>query len=277
MKNKNKWLSVALGLSLPLMTQALDFAENTIFLVANTEAECMAQGGAFTEWYEETYCTKVDQEVKFTDVRGTHPHAEAIAYVQSQGIVNGYSDGTFRPNETINRVELLKILVESQYRQTAECKTTFNYSDTLKEAWYQRYVQVASCLNLVSGYPDGSFQPAKAINISEASKMISNAFQYHNNPETAVWYEQYVNNLAARSALPTTIKSISSELTRGQVAEIIYRLKNTKLTLASHSLSSLEAGITYNTEELAVPEIDFETELDALFKELNSENLLDLE
>lgn len=277
MKNKNKWFSVVLGLSLPLITHALSFSPNTIFLVANTEAECMAQGGGFMTWYDETYCTKIDQEVEFTDVRGTHAHAEAIAYVKSAGIVNGYDDGTFRPNETIKRVELLKILVESQYRQTPACKMAFNYSDTLNEAWYQRYVQVASCLRLVDGYPDGSFQPGKAVNITEASKMISNAFRYTDNPETAVWYEAYVNNLAIRSALPTTIKNISAELTRGQVAEIIYRLKNSKLTLASHSLNSLEAGTMWSSVVEAEPETDFATELDALFKELSEDNLLDLE
>ena len=277
MKNKNKWFSVALGLSLPLMAQALSFLPNTIFLVASTEAECVAQGGGFMTWYDETYCTKIDQEVKFSDVRGTHAHAEAIAYVKTEGIVSGYVDGTFRPNETINRVELLKILVESQYRQTPECKIAFNYSDTLKEAWYQRYVQVASCLGLVDGYPDGSFQPGKAINITEASKMISNAFGYSHSAETMIWYEQYVNNLAARGALPTTIKNINSELTRGQVAEIIYRLKNSKLTLASHSLHSLEAGIIQAAETDALPQVDIDTELEALFEELNKDNLLDLE
>ena len=277
MKNKNKWLSMMLALSTPFVANALDFAPNTIFLVADTQAECMAQGGDFTTWYEEVYCTKIDQEVKFSDVWGTHPHAAAIAYVKSQGIVAGYSDGTFRPNETVNRVELLKILIEAEYRQTPECKREFLYQDTLKDAWYERYVQVGSCLELVSGYPDGSFQPARAVNVTEASKMISNAFQYNKNPATDIWYEQYVNNLAARSALQTTIKSIASEVTRGQVAEIIYRLKNTKLTLASHSLRSLEAGTQASVATPAVPETDFETELDALFKALNEENLLDLE
>ncbi len=46
----------------------------------------------------------------FSDVPANHSNADAIAYVKSQGIVSGYSDGTFRPDQQINRAEFAKIV-----------------------------------------------------------------------------------------------------------------------------------------------------------------------
>ena len=51
----------------------------------------------------------------FSDVASSHPHATAITYVKAAGIVEGYSDGTFRPDADVNRVELLKILQETEF------------------------------------------------------------------------------------------------------------------------------------------------------------------
>jgi len=257
---------------MPNESQALSFSPDTIFLVAENKGACEAQGGDFTEWYSETYCTKAPINIAFSDVPREHPHSEAIAYVEAEGIVSGYEDGTFRPEETINRVELVKILVESEYREEPACSIDYQYTDTMKEAWYQRYIQVASCLEIVSGYPDGSFNPAAPVFVTEASKMISNTFGFENKATSLTWYDNYVRNLSLRGALPTSIEMIGSELTRGQMAEMIYRLKTGKTTLASHSLSSLEAGVSpvVNLDEL----FDVDAEINELFETLNLEGLL---
>lgn len=264
-----------LGLTLlltPSVSKALSFAPDTIFLVAENKGDCESQSGSFTEWNHETYCTKAPVNIAFSDVPREHPHAEAIAYVKTEGIVSGYDDGTFRPDETINRAELIKILVESEHRQEPACNIDYHYIDTMKEAWYQRYIQVASCLDIVSGYPDGSFKPEAPVFVTEASKMISNAFGFENKAASLAWYDNYVRNLSLRGALPTTIESIDSALKRGQMAEIIYRLKTGKTTLASHSLSSLEAAVSpaVNPDN----SLDVEAEMNGLFQTLNLEGLL---
>jgi hypothetical protein len=273
MKFKLSWLLLSI-LSVPGLVQALSFHPDTIFLVADNASDCEAQGGSFTEWYEEIYCTKAPVNIAFSDVSREHPHSEAIAYVESEGIVSGYEDGTFKPEKTINRVELLKILVESEYRQEPACALDYQYTDTYKESWYQRYVQVASCLEIVEGYPDGSFKPAAPVYITEASKMISNTFGFVNNVVSVTWYDNYVRNLSLRNALPTTIETINSELTRGQMAEIIFRLKTGRFGLASHSLMSLEAGIVPETMQENLYDVD--ADLNELFEDLNLESFLDL-
>lgn len=54
----------------------------------------------------------------FSDVPFNHLNAETIDYVQANGIVSGYPDGTFRPDQTINRAEFVKIITIATFGQT---------------------------------------------------------------------------------------------------------------------------------------------------------------
>ena len=47
----------------------------------------------------------------FPDVSQSHKNHDAIIYLYQEGVINGYPDGTFKPENTLNRAELLKILV----------------------------------------------------------------------------------------------------------------------------------------------------------------------
>ena len=50
----------------------------------------------------------------FTDVPPTHQYNVAINYLTEQGVINGYEDGTFGPENPINRAEALKIILEKE-------------------------------------------------------------------------------------------------------------------------------------------------------------------
>ena len=47
----------------------------------------------------------------FSDVSSDSQYYEAIEYLQENGIVEGYADGSFRPNQEVNRAEALKIIL----------------------------------------------------------------------------------------------------------------------------------------------------------------------
>jgi hypothetical protein len=164
-------------------------------------------------------------QAAFTDVPSSHPHADAIEYVESTGIVSGYDDGTFQPDSVINRVELLKILVESQPSPRDNCGVSASYSDTDDQAWYQPYLEAAACRGIATGYADQSFRPANPVLAVEAFKMITKAFSYALSSVEGDWYVPYVDTLAKKLAIPREIEAPESALTRGQMAEMIYRLE----------------------------------------------------
>jgi hypothetical protein len=191
----------------------------------------------------------------FTDVTSNSPYYNALIYLKTNGIVSGYADGSFKPDNTINRAEFAKIVVESApgYVNNGLCMETFGkadgtYSDMFKDvltkdnAWYDDDLCFAKTSNWIGGYPDGTFRPDQNINFVEAAKIIANADQLAVPAITGSdpWYKGYVEELASQNAIPVGIAGFSQNITRGEMAEIVYRIKTKNTTLSSQTYADLK-------------------------------------
>lgn len=197
----------------------------------------------------------------FSDVPSNHPNADAINYVQAQGIVSGYPDGTFKPYLSINRAEFTKIIIGSNFNEQAlRLCQGFGFSDTSTDAWYTPYVCLAAQHHIIAGYPDGTFRPNTPISFAEAAKIVAlvdNFYyngDYFNNtmangvlrgtplPESTdgMWYESSVRYLSQKNAIPTTVLSFTHSLSRGEMAEMIYRLKTGTTDKLSQTYDGLQ-------------------------------------
>jgi hypothetical protein len=91
-----------------------------------------------------------------------------------EGIVQGYEDGTFRPDAPVNRAEAVKILLAA-----ARLKPLSDYdipapqfSDVPVDAWFRESIELAVGYDLLTGYPDGTFRPEQSITRAEAGKLV---------------------------------------------------------------------------------------------------------
>lgn len=177
------------------------------------------------------FALPISANAAFQDVSAGHANSTAIDFVQNEGIVAGYSDGNFRPDATINRAELTKIIVESQFSdaEIENCISENNsFPDVKNSDWFAKYICLAKNKNVVAGYSDGNFRPADSVNFAESAKIISGAFGFETG-ENEIWYRPFVEQLANRKAIPTTIASFEKNITRGEMAEMIWRLKSENL------------------------------------------------
>ena len=167
-----------------------------------------------------------EQPEGFTDVPDTHPYAKAIAFVRNEGIAKGYEDGTYGPNLNINRAEFTKIIIEATYSSETidECESNELFSDVTQSDWFADYVCMAKAEGVIGGYPDGSFKPGNSINFAEAAKIVVGAFSVPTGEEENIWWKPYVFALARIGGLPQSFTDPNQELTRGDMAEIIYRV-----------------------------------------------------
>lgn len=155
----------------------------------------------------------------FSDVEQTSEYFVSIEYVRNQSIVQGYPDGTFRPNNTINRAEFIKIIVNA----FAKSGGSHCFAD-IRDEWFAPYVCGAKEQNIISGYADGTFKPEQNISFAEASKILSVALQLPRFPPGETWYEPFIRALSDAHAIPVSIADPSQLLLRGEMAEMIYRL-----------------------------------------------------
>jgi hypothetical protein len=159
-----------------------------------------------------------------------HHNEEAILYLYEQGIVSGYSDGTYKPDNKINRAEFTKIITEATIvtfdieNCLIEYESDKIFDDVSTTEWYSKYICAAKKNKYIHGYLDGSFKPAQEISFVEAAKIITLGF-WEKLEEGDIWYEPFVNYLSTLHAIPETIKALDYHITRADMAEIIYRLK----------------------------------------------------
>lgn len=166
--------------------------------------------------------TQATAAIPFPDVTADNANYDAISYLKTNGIIQGYPDGEFKPANEINRAEFTKIIVGA-LTQTPTGKNCFS---DVKEEWFAPYICEAKTRNIVSGYEDGSFKPADRIKFSEASKIIANAFGLSSDDsDPNVWYKKYVSALAGKKDIPLSIEYFDEEITRDEMAEMIWRIK----------------------------------------------------
>ena len=111
----------------------------------------------------------------FSDVAADNWFNNAVSTLANGGILNGYADGTFRPNATITRAELAAIAVRFQYHGDISSYPTGlpTFSD-IGGHWAENYIRLASDLGYVNGYPDGTFKPNEPITRAEVATLLNN-------------------------------------------------------------------------------------------------------
>lgn len=148
--------------------------------------------------------------------------------------MGGYSDSTFKPDSSLNRAELLKILVEGAGYTPDESQYSDCFNDVSDE-WFAKYACYAKEQGWIEGYSDGSFKPSSYVNKVEALKMLLEVFgiplvstesSVYSDVSVTDWYASYVLTAESLGLLEEigTSYSPASEITRGGVSENIYRL-----------------------------------------------------
>ncbi|WP_019228396.1 S-layer homology domain-containing protein, partial [Sedimentibacter sp. B4] len=154
----------------------------------------------------------------FEDVTGDYE--TAVEALSALGVIKGYEDGTFRPEKTITRAELAKVLVEALGYGKLVAGATSNFTDT-QGHWANGYVAIAAGTGLVVGYPDGTFQPDKTVTYDEALTMVVRAIGYTDAALKGTWPTNYKVK-AIDLGLTDDVTMNVAAADRGGVAQIIY-------------------------------------------------------
>lgn len=198
------------------------------------------------------YVEPTPEPVEYVAMRdiGGHKYEDAIWFVYSGGIVQGYEDGSYKPDQKINRAELLKIVVKSKYNNEYEAYEDRDcFTDVKSDAWYSKYVCFAEDMNLVEGYNDGSFKPANEINFVEALKIVLIGMGYDYEVGDP-WFSEIVVLASENNFIPLDIDKFEDVLSRAQMAEMITRIMKFQAEELDEYLGAMaEARITYEMLE----------------------------
>ena len=110
--------------------------------------------------------------MNFTDVNPDYWAYGYIKWTYCRGIVSGYADGTFRPENPTTRAQIAKMIVlAAQYPLTLPPGAP-HFADVPPASPFYTFIEVAYAHGVISGYADGTFRPYALVTRAQLSKMI---------------------------------------------------------------------------------------------------------
>jgi len=107
----------------------------------------------------------------FSDVPSDSEYYDAISHLADKGIINGYSDGTFKPSGNITRAEASAIIVRSAELDSDSAPSTI-YRDVPENHWARGYIMAATEAKILDGFGNGIFSPSGNVTYNQIIKMI---------------------------------------------------------------------------------------------------------
>ena len=163
------------------------------------------------------------QGITFSDVAQDNAHYQAIYNLVNRGVLNGYEDGTFKPDNTITRAEFAKVIMVSELGDAnISASLVANFSDT-NGHWASRYIAAAVNAGIINGYPEGTFKPDNTVTYAEAVKMVVCALGYGPVIDTTLnpWYSGYIKQASSIGATKNAVAVADNGASRGIVAQLI--------------------------------------------------------
>lgn len=121
--------------------------------------------------------TYLGKDTPFPDVDKNMWYAEYIKFAVENKWINGYKDGTFRPNAPITRDEAAKILARAIQLDTSNMKSAnSSFSDVPNTSEFIPYIETLKSHGVMKGRNSNTFAPKEFIPRTETSRMIYRTF-----------------------------------------------------------------------------------------------------
>jgi hypothetical protein len=172
----------------------------------------------------------LQDSIAFWDVQEGSTYKEAIDFLQTNNIVEGYSDGSFRAENEINRYDFIKIVTQTLFSEEERSTCSQNehlFPDVIRAQWFSPYVCLAKKYDIINGYADGLFRGQNPISFAEAIKIVLEG--YKKSPlspsSQGPWYTPYMM-FAKRIGLPEVLLNTpENNISRGEMAILIYEME----------------------------------------------------
>jgi hypothetical protein len=198
-------------------------ASTNTAVIATITATQTGTGVVATNTPEETAveATSTPEEchIAFSDVPPDSAFYGQVTCLACRGVMSGYMDGTFRPNNEVTRGQLSKIVSNSAGFEEPVAGETFE--DVPAASTFYPYVERMVARGVIAGYPCGGtgepcgegnrpyFRPSATATRGQIAKIVSNAVGYDDFPSGQIFedvsadnaFYMYVQRLASRGIM----------------------------------------------------------------------------
>ena len=167
---------------------------------------------------------------RFSDITDNYT-ATAVETLRLMGVLDGYGDGTFRPNAVLTRAQFCKMAVYAMdgSSELGRYSTVTIFPDVKPSLWAASYINMAAKKGVIAGFADGKFKPNQTVTAGQAVTILMRGLGYKDENMGGVWPQGYMAEAQTCGLLKSTgITSAYSALTRGQAAKLFLNLFEAK-------------------------------------------------
>ncbi|WP_069329798.1 S-layer homology domain-containing protein [Paenibacillus nuruki] len=174
----------------------------------------------------------------FSDLSETHFAHVAITALTGKGLIKGYEDGTFKPEQAVTRAEFA-IMITRALDMHSTAGYQHHFSDVDLNSWYAKELIVALNNGVTKGFTASQYAPAQSIPREQAAIMLANVSRnkpasnlqasFSDQNDIIAWAKADVAYSVARGTLkgyPDGKFKPKAKITRAEAAMMIYRLMN---------------------------------------------------
>ena len=167
--------------------------------------------------------TSAQADAAYSDIAGTSCEG-AVNVLSALKVVDGFTDGTFKPEQTVTRAQMAKLVVTALGVADYATAKTSKYTDMGNAAWAIPYVEYASNLNIVNGVGNGKFNPNGTVTYEQAATMIVRALGYTDQCKemNGTWPAIYVQKAMALGIFSDVVNGGANGATRGDTAIMLF-------------------------------------------------------
>ena len=166
----------------------------------------------------------------FSDVTNS-ASVTAIETLRLMGVLDGYGNGTFRPNGTLTRAQFCKMAVYARNAATqlGNYSSTTIFPDVKPSHWAASYINLASKgQKIIAGYADGYFHPDRAVTYAQAVTILMRVLGYTDEVIGGVWPDGYLAQAQTVGLSKGLNLAAGAKLTRENAATLFYNLLHCK-------------------------------------------------
>lgn len=157
--------------------------------------------------------------------------ALSVESLRLMGVLDGYTDGTFRPSAQLTRAQFCKMATYAMEGQDelGLYKSITIFPDVKPSHWAAGYINLAAKgKSVIAGYPDGSFYPERTVTVGQAVTILLRFLGYKDEQIGGVWPDSYMAVGAIAGLTEGLNTNGNAPLTRGQAAKLFVNLLQAK-------------------------------------------------
>ena len=157
-------------------------------------------------------------------------NTEAVDTLVALGVINGYTDGSFKPNGTVTRAEMAKMIYTIRSGGNSDASAYSGISTSFTDVnghWAAGYIKYCQTMGIIAGKNAKTFDPNGKVTVAETAKMALVTMGYKadkSNLTGATWMVNTINLANDNELLTDVSGAVNVAASRQDAAQILYNM-----------------------------------------------------